>query len=100
MITSILTAITLFLDPAEGGVCELEEKIIADLESRVDQYEAQNLRFDQLFLDFAITSGMGATSCESVPAGLETHICECLADSGGLGLSACVDAKAGAGGPA
>ncbi|MFV8749320.1 hypothetical protein ACNOYE_02085 [Nannocystaceae bacterium ST9] len=94
MITSILTAFALFLDPTEAGVCEMEEKIIADLESRLEQCEDSISILDQAFLDFAIESGSAASGCESKPTQLEQDVCECLGE-GGAGLSKCIADKQG-----
>lgn len=93
------TLFVLFSDPTGGGRCEEEERVIASLEAEVVEYEDMTATLDRLFLDFYLASdpsgGASGVDCGTKEPGLDTDICECIADPKGMTISNCIADRQG-----
>lgn len=93
------TFFVLFTDPTGGGRCEEEERVIATLEAEVVEYEDMTATLDRLFLDFYLASdpsgGASGVDCSAKDPGLDTDICECIADPKGMTISNCIADRQG-----
>lgn len=102
MTSIILASMFLLNDPtgAGGPVCDDAQETIDALEAELAAYERTVEVLDDVFFDFYLASdpsGGTAAGCENRDPGLDTDICECIANNneGHANLTLCITARQG-----